>query len=827
MPRKIEMKIPGSMQARLGLIFLILTAAVTSLFTLYWLWVLEPRLEDDARTQANVMAHSHAWLLADALNSTSEPINKLGLAMDEILVLTNPNTGEPFIEGLSIELDPTLTDIPDDTPLVRGDMRCRHCFSSDIPLYAIQSGELLGVATFQSDSRFFEQLLNDVRIRLYLTMSILVLLLSAAWWIIHSLLVRSQRSDAILSQTFDAMSVPVIAASTDLSRIIHSNQSARDSFADTLTSPGTSVQGIFHDHYDFQVLQQAVRMGQDVNGYECELSDHNGAPYWALISATRVNFHTRAAVILSITDITSLKYAESVIRSSEERFATVVDSIDDLVYVADMHSHELLFMNKAAKRLFGNSKGKKCWEVLYKDQSEPCKPCTNDRILDRHGNPSGIYNWSFHNAMTNQWFRCSDRAIRWVDGRMVRLETATDISELKQAQLELEKARDGAEAASRAKSNFLATMSHEIRTPLNGIIGMGKLLMRSSPRPDQLEYIDAINLSSEQLLLLINDILDISKIEAGKLQLETQDFSLDQLVNETIMLFELRAREKGLALTKRIAPDTPLWLHGDATRLRQILLNLISNAIKFTAEGSVRIEVAGRELPGRRAELSLSVIDTGVGIPAERAEQIFDEFTQLDVGTARRYEGTGLGLAISRRLANAMGGQLRLSDTGTGGSTFSVKLELPLAEQDKESCLATLGHDTPLPPLHILLVEDNLINSKVAQSLLEQEGHTVTTASNGAEGLERLQEEEFELVLMDLHMPVMDGIEATRAIRRLPEQHKRGIPIIALTANIMQEERNRCLDAGMDNFIAKPFTPEKLQQVMCQTLNQVQQHSGG
>jgi CheY-like chemotaxis protein/two-component sensor histidine kinase len=366
-------------------------------------------------------------------------------------------------------------------------------------------------------------------------------------------------------------------------------------------------------------------------------------------------------------------------------------------------------------------------------------------------------------------------------------------------------------------------MSHEIRTPMNGIIGMGKLLQRSSPREDQLEYIDAINASSEQLLLLINDILDISKIEAGKLQLEPHDFELDTLISEVTRLFWHRAREKGLRLEHTISPETPIRLHADATRLRQVLMNLLSNAIKFTHEGSVKIAASGHMLEPERAQITLSVTDTGVGIPPERSQHIFEEFTQLDMGASRRYEGTGLGLAICKRLVQAMGGAIRLSSSNQEGSTFTVQLTLPLSTGTSGEAEQTTTHQVraAMPPLNILLAEDNQINSRVARTLLEQKGHRVTIAINGADALAMHEQGDFDLILMDLHMPVMDGLEATRRIRAMDDVTKSRIPIIALTANIMQEERDRCLSLGMDNFLAKPFTPEKLEDLIIQTLSAI------
>lgn len=821
MSRRFGSNMPGNLHARLGLVFLLLTAAMASFIAAYWLWSLEPRLKQDAQAQANVMAQSYSWALQEALtqNSGEERIQQLRWAMDEILVLTDSSTGQPFIKAISVELDRSL--LPTNTPtrISLGEIQCPECFVSEIPLYSSQTRELLGIATFYSASVFFAQLQYDVRKRLYFAMVLLILLISSAWWSIHGLLNRVQRSESILGQTFDAMPFPVLVVDEQLTQIRRRNDSAKECFPQLASGTDKRLEILFHDRYDYEVLLKAIETGEDIQGYECTMRNRQGQPYWALMSCTHVKFHSDTAIIISIADISQIKLAEAAIRESEERFATVVDSLDDLVYVADMQTHELLFMNRAGREVFGDGIGKPCWSVLQKAQDGPCPFCTNDKLLDSNGSPKGVYTWDFRNTITNEWYTCRDRAIHWTDGRIVRLETATNITELKSTQRALEQAKNAAEAASRAKSEFLATMSHEIRTPMNGISGMLELLQRSKPREDQLEYIQAISTSSEQLLLLINDILDISKIEAGKLQLEPCDLRFDQLLDEIVKLFASQAREKGLELKHEIAPDCPTRLYADPTRLRQILLNLISNAIKFTHEGSVTVSVEGRSTDTEEAELRIRVKDTGVGIPKERAHLIFEAFTQLDMGASRRYEGTGLGLAICKRLVEAMGGDIKLESSGPQGSTFSVYLRLPLSSATPQQ-MASLSPHPPaaLPPLRILVAEDNPINARVAETLLEQEGHEVAIAANGEEALEKLQQQDFDMVLMDLHMPVMDGLEATARIRRLADPRKASIPIIALTANIMQEERERCLELGMDNFLAKPFTPGDLEETLYQTV---------
>jgi signal transduction histidine kinase/PAS domain-containing protein/ActR/RegA family two-component response regulator len=814
---------PSGTQARIGLVFLLLTAVLLSLAATYWFYGLEPRLKADASSQATVLAQSQSWILADTLllADGEQRLAHLAEVMDEILVLTDPNTRFPFVHGIEVELDKSLADSGGPHRLRRGTTDCARCFISDIPLYAKTNRELLGIAHFYSSSDFFYQLRSEVRKTIALGVIAVILFLSTAWWVIRKLLQRIERSDRSQLQIFDAISLPVFVVSRNLQHVILGNRTAREHFPAVGSAAGEPLLHLFRDPHDYEVLQRALGMQQEIHGYECELRSRHNRSAYSLISSTQVDFPEGSAVILSIADITRQKQAETYIAESEERFATVVDSLDDLVYVADMDTHRILFMNRPMRNIFGNRVGEICWQALQQGQSGPCAFCTNDKLVDAQGKPRGVYVWDFQNTVTGEWYTCRDRAINWIDGRTVRLEAASNITQLKKIQIALEKAKEAAEAASLAKSHFLATMSHEIRTPMNGIIGMVKLLQRSRPREDQQDYIDAISTSSEQLLLLLNDILDLSKIEAGRLELELQPFDLGKLLKDSITLVENSARQKGLQISLTLASATPTMLQGDSTRLRQILLNLLSNAVKFTAEGSVRLLVESTANSDTAAGIRFSVIDTGVGVPAEMAERIFDEFTQLDSGIARRYEGTGLGLAICKRLVTAMGGTIWLDRSGRQGSTFCFELELPLAPEAPP--LPSPDEAAPvaaIQPRRVLLAEDNKINSLVARQLLEQSGHTVAIAENGAQVLELLAQQAYDIVLMDLHMPEVDGIEATRRIRRLTDPDKAAIPIIALTANIMHAEQERCLAAGMNGFIAKPFTPEKLEAIIAQTLSE-------
>ena len=389
--------------------------------------------------------------------------------------------------------------------------------------------------------------------------------------------------------------------------------------------------------------------------------------------------------------------------------------------------------------------------------------------------------------------------------------------ERREAQRELRIARDAAEAANLAKGAFLANMSHEIRTPMNGIIGMSQLALEAPSEDERREHMQIVKQSAESLLDIINDILDFSKIEAGKLTLEQVPFDLRASVQLGLHALRMRAQEKGLALTCRVADDLPQQLVGDPTRLRQVLVNLIGNAIKFTARGEVVLDIAQGPALASGMSVRFTVRDTGIGIAADKLESIFDAFSQADTSTTRKYGGTGLGLTITQRLVTLMGGELRVHSQPGQGTSFDVVLPMGLATAAAEAAppLATrTAADAPQPAtgLRVLLVEDHPVNQKLAKHLLQRWGHQVTLANNGQEALDAVSAgQTFDLLLMDMQMPVMDGIEATRHIRAL--EALRGwpnLPIIAMTANAMQGDRDDCLAAGMNDYLSKPMRPDEL-----------------
>lgn len=574
-------------------------------------------------------------------------------------------------------------------------------------------------------------------------------------------------------------------------------------------------------HIVEQTAGSVIETGGTTTLYEFRMLHKHGQIVWIEGQSHRFEDDHRPYTFIqsSYRDITSKKFEKKKLADSERLYKLLSENTQDFIALMNIDGY-YTFASPSCKEMLGYEPeelvGSYALNIIHPDDIPILMNIPKLRALQgekflgpnfRMRKKSGEYVWV--ETMTTP--------ILDDDGKVVMLQnTSRDISERKQFEQALLNAKERAEEATRAKSQFLSMMSHEIRTPMNAIIGLTNLLQMENPTPEQKEKLDLLKFSGENLLTIINDILDFNKIEAGKIELEEIDFELKELVQRTLSMLEYRAVEKGLTLGLNFDPAVPLAVKADPVRIGQVITNLLGNAIKFTETGSVSVMVNLIEKTKDGSLIQFDVQDTGIGIPPEKTKSIFESFTQADSVTTRKYGGTGLGLAISRRLVRLMGGDIYVKSTPGKGSTFSFRLALKegIAFENEETLVQGSEKSLEQLKLSVLLVEDNKLNQLVAKEFLGQWGLQVTIASNGVEALQKIQSKTFDLVLMDLQMPEMNGYEATQEIRSLSDRYFKEVPIIALTASAMMDMREKVVSYGMNDFMSKPFQPDELHKLI-------------
>ena len=571
-----------------------------------------------------------------------------------------------------------------------------------------------------------------------------------------------------------------------------------------LVGQSARILHIDQQHYDDWAPNfRKARSGRTHLSAEYPWRHKNGSTFWCIFTGAQLQLPDgQTGVVWSVFDVTERKQAEK----NMALMSFAMDTIHEAAYLSDQNAR-FIYVNQEACHSTGFSRE----ELLTMGISDIDDGFNKDHwplLLERLTREKTLLLESIHKDKNGLAYPV-EVSINFLnfDGTDYLLGLVRNISERRKSEAALNEEKERAESANRAKSEFLANMSHELRTPMNGVIGMAHLLRNTPLDQEQQHYLDNIETASTSMITLISDILDLSRIEAGKLVLEISDFSLRACIQETINTQLFSIRQKELTIQTDIPDNLPDILNGDHLRTRQILLNLLSNAIKFTARGFISINVRQVFKQGEtRALIRMSVSDTGIGMSEEQLERIFAPFEQADSSTTRRYGGSGLGLAICRRLAELMEGRVWAESHEGVGSTFYV--ELPFTVQAaatlQQSKQGNSGQDQQTRPLAILLAEDNRINAEFIVKILGRMGHLVTAVEDGQQALEQLKRQQFDCILMDIQMPVLGGDAATKIIREQEKQTGAHIPIIALTAHAMNEERERLLTQGFDAHVAKP-----------------------
>ncbi len=581
-------------------------------------------------------------------------------------------------------------------------------------------------------------------------------------------------------------------------------------------SPERQPDGVLSMEHLASVNDELFQSGR--SSFEWTHSRADGSLAHVFVSATKLKVGHESFELVVWQDLTHIKEAEDRLRQSEARYRTIIENTDEIIYTLSLEG-VFTYVSPSWTRHLGHSVeevlGRKFIDFVHPEDRRKGTMYTFRLFKDPSYRGSCVYR-AVRKDGTLRWHETNGSVVMGSDGKALHfVGLSHDVTERLQARDALEEARDAALASSRAKSQFLATVSHEIRTPLNGVLGMTNLLADTHLSDVQQGFVKTIQSSGEILRRVIDDVLDYSRIEAGKLTISALAIDVISALQDVVSLFQGAAQEKGISLTLDCHGMKSLQVYADPARVKQVVANLVGNAVKFTEVGSVVVNVVLVKETATAMVLRIEVCDTGIGIKQDRAEAIFEGFTQADNSMHRRYGGSGLGLTISKRLTDLMGGAISVESQVGIGSKFWV--ELPLSKITRSNAKnVRAANNVSLQGVRVLLAEDNLINVEVAKMQIEKLGCVVEVAGTGREAVEMLEKSTYDIVLMDVQMPILDGLEATRQIRMREIDRGGHIPIIALTATAFAEDKKACEDAGMDGFLSKPFKRDELEELLKQ-----------